>query len=716
MALSDPPSAPQIALPADRPPPESGVAPAGGSPRADLWVALALAVLGLAVRLAYLYQIRSLPLLHYLISDARAYADWAAQISAGDWLSRGQGVFYQAPLYPYFLALMRFLFGPDLWPVRLLQAGLGAASGVLVFLAGRRWLGRAEGLAAGTLVALYPPAIFFDGLIHKESLGLFLMALLLWLVATGQVRREPAAGRLYATLGLVLGLLVLLRENALLLVPLIAVWCVRHELQPATERPRSQRWRSGLLFAAGLAAVLLPVMVRNLVVGGELVLTTAQAGPNFYIGNHEGASGSYQPLRPGRSDTPFERRDAELLAERAVGHQLSPGEVSRYWFHRAWDFIREQPGAWLGLLGTKTLMVLHAYEMPDAEDYYLYRRQAPLLRVLGYGLHFGVLLPLAAAGLVLTWGQRRQLWLLQAALLAITVGVVLFFVLARYRFPLVPLLALFAGAGLVRGYRRWRRHQVNHLRGAVIALVAASLLANLPIEHRWRQNPGMPYSNLGAALAGLGRVDEAVAQYRHALEQQPDLMEAHLNLGSALLYQHQPQQALVHLQRAAELAPEDAEAQRELAVALQQTGDVEGAVTHFRRALELHPGYAEAALELGSLLLASDRWPEAIAVLRDGTRRSPRHADLALKLAVALLAWNGRGPNDLDEAIHMSEVACQLTAWRDLSALRVLATAYAAAGRNSDVATTAQRALEVAQEQGNQALVRELMGVLQAYR
>ena len=51
------------------------------------------------------------------------------------------------------------------------------------------------------------------------------------------------------------------------------------------------RWR------AATALVLAPVALRNRAAGGELVLTTSQAGANFYIGNHPGADGRYQPLR-----------------------------------------------------------------------------------------------------------------------------------------------------------------------------------------------------------------------------------------------------------------------------------------------------------------------------------------------------------------------------------------------------------------------------------
>jgi hypothetical protein len=63
--------------------------------------------------------------------------------------------------------------------------------------------------------------------------------------------------------------------------------------------------------------------------------------------------------------------------------------------------------------------------------------------------HFGVLVPLACLGVVVTWHERRRLWVLYAMIAAYSASVLLFFVYARYRFALVPFLVLFASAGAI---------------------------------------------------------------------------------------------------------------------------------------------------------------------------------------------------------------------------------------------------------------------------
>jgi hypothetical protein len=70
---------------------------------------LAVALLALTVRLIYIWQISHAPFFDLRIGDARAYHEWALRIARGDWI--GDRVFYQAPLYPYFLAVLYKIAG-----------------------------------------------------------------------------------------------------------------------------------------------------------------------------------------------------------------------------------------------------------------------------------------------------------------------------------------------------------------------------------------------------------------------------------------------------------------------------------------------------------------------------------------------------------------------------------------------------------------------------
>src|SRR5207248_1361829 len=147
----------------------------------------------------------------------------------------------------------------------------------------------------------------------------------------------------------------------------------------------------------------------------------------------------------------FEQQDATELAEAAEGRTLTPGEVSRYWTGRALDFVTTRPAEWLRLMGRKAALIVNATEMIDTDDPSMYAEWSAPLRVLGRVGTFGVLFPLAVLGVGLTASDRRRLGVLHALALAYAASVVAFYVLARYRYPLVPFLTLFAAAAIVRG-------------------------------------------------------------------------------------------------------------------------------------------------------------------------------------------------------------------------------------------------------------------------
>jgi tetratricopeptide (TPR) repeat protein len=574
-------------------------------------------LLALGVRLVYLRQAADVPFSSHPIVDGARYWTWAERIAAGDWL--GEGVFYQAPLYPYFLAVVRVLFAPKLVAVYVLQAVLSAFGCALLALAGRRLFSPAVGAVGGLMAACYAPTIFYDGVLQKEALAVFLMSALCWLIAVAMVGGRP---RIAAAMGVVLGLLALLRENLLPFAPLLLVWL----WVQARGAPARARWSALFGFTAGMAIVLLPVGVRNLVVGGELALTTSQMGTNFYIGNNPDADGSYVALRPGRGAPEFEQADAISLAEQRLGRRLTPRETSRYWMGESFRFIRSEPGKWLRLMMRKTLLFWNANEISDAEDLYFYQRWSWLLRGFAAVWSFGALFPLAAAGACLVWPRRRELWLLYAMVLATSVSVIAFYVFGRYRLPIVPLLILFAAAGAVEAAKAVAGRQWRSLAVFAAALLSAGLLARAPLFDPEERQAGSFYcwSNV---LAEAGRTDEAIEIGREAILHDARMPEAHYNLGTLLARKNEPADAIAEYRTAVDLRPDYPQAWNNLGIVLAMTGDRSGAADALIRALEEDPGHSGARanleLTLRAAVQANEREVQARieAFLRDRGRR-----------------------------------------------------------------------------------------------
>ena len=634
------------------------------APGQDRFRLFALGIFGLAlaIRLVHVRQLGSAPFFDLAMGDAQSYHAWGLDISGGDWL--GRETFYQAPLYPYFMGLVYTFFGPGLLAVRLSQVVLGAASCVLLALAGRRLFSPPAGIVAGLMLAVYAPAIFFDGLVQKTSLGLFLLCLLLALLA--RLVTEPDRPRAWLWPGVVLGALVLTRENALVFAGVLLGWLVL-----SRDAGRRHLARAGAL-ALGLALVLLPVAARNQAVGGELVLTTAQLGPNLYIGNNPDADGTYRPLVVGRGDPRFERRDATQLAEREVGAPLTPRQVSSYWTGRSLEYIRTQPVGWLRLTARKVVLALNGSEVADTEDQLSHADWSLPLRLAGHVWHFGLLAPLGAAGICLTWGRRRQLRPFHLMLAAYAASVVLFAVMGRYRHPLAPLLMLFAAAGTVAVWQMartrsgWRTPQAVWAGGLAAgllvfcnwpvlsmsdmrAITALNVGTELQAEGRldeaveqYRQvlaltpDDALAHSNLGTALAAQGRLDEAVGHYEQALALTPGDADAHSNLGNALLSLGRTGEGIASLRRALDIDPDSAEAHAALGIALHDAGELDDAVAHLRRAIDLGAVSADLHNRLGIVLGSQDRLDEAAVEFRRALALEGDHVDAHANLGTAL--------------------------------------------------------------------------------
>ena len=236
------------------------------------------------------------------------------EIVGGKWIP--QKAFYQAPLYPYLLGALYAIAGRSLLGVRIVQAVIGSVACVLLALAGRRFFSDRAGAIAGFGLALYAPAIFFDGLLQKSSLDIFLVCLALWQI--GRLSETPRRISSWLLLGVTMGALALTRENAIVLTAAIVFWVMAGPKGPAlgTNQPIHNGQRI-VVFALGVSLVLAPVAIRNRVVGGEWHLTTAQLGPNLYMGNNPRAGGTPASLRAGRGSAEYEQRDAVELAEAA---------------------------------------------------------------------------------------------------------------------------------------------------------------------------------------------------------------------------------------------------------------------------------------------------------------------------------------------------------------------------------------------------------------
>lgn len=112
----------------------------------------------------------------------------------------------------------------------------------------------------------------------------------------------------------------------------------------------------------------------------------------------------------------------------------------------------------------------------------------------------------------------------------------------------------------------------------------------------------------------LGRLDEAIAQCRAALEIEPH-PAAYFNLGHALIDKNEHEAALIALRRCLELEPTFVRAQYEVALVYYLKGDYDVAITEFHRVAQIEPDW-ETYFFLGECYRLTRRSTEAERMYR----------------------------------------------------------------------------------------------------
>ncbi|HNQ23461.1 MAG TPA: tetratricopeptide repeat protein [Phycisphaerae bacterium] len=764
------------------------------------------------------------------VVDAGVYHDAAVRFAAGG--SLADGPFWQPPLFPLLLGILYRTVGVSIVAAKLLLAGIAVANCVLLLHLGARTFTPRVGLVAGLILAVYGPFVFLSTQLLPTGLATFwgLLGLVLWLgclecprwwrwLALGAVAGAGAATVPNAGLLLVVavagefGRAVLGRRREPCLqgapdgtpLPLGGEGRVRGDVVVARPSPdpslRGRGAGSGTpsvpCLCLGMALVIAPIAVRNYAVSRQFVLISTNGGINFYVGNNPDADRTVA-IRPGEY---WQRLTRSFLVE----GNMTAGGMDRYFLRQALAYLRDDPLGFLRGLARKTLQLVNAREVPRNVDAYVYRDFSHLLSVLlwragPFGFPLGVVGPLAVIGVVVS--RRVAIasgvnfrWGLLAYAAVYGLSVVAFFVSARHRLPLMPVVVLFAAVGVVwvaQGFAgRLRTPSPCPLpqrgRGAYervpgpqaiagsdgvgagsdgagagsdgglavrvgIAFAVAAVVINWPIttstDHvnfraELEMSVGARYATTGRfaeaerhlqralaldsdyaaartqlaqVYARQGRFDPAADHFRQAMALDPDSAEARYLYGDLLRRQDHLPEAIAAYREALTRDPFSPEAHAGLAEALLTADRPAEAVPHYRFALELLPPSGQLRVHLGDALARQGEYEGALEQYRAGLWQFEPDAATVQRVAWLLATCpqeNLRdGPVALDLALHL----CHLTGENDAVSLDTLAAAYAACGRWQEAVSTAQRALDLARNQGHSDLAAAIEGRLHGYQ
>lgn len=378
-----------------------------------------------------------------VFTDLATYMKLGREIAAGEY----SGPFYYQPFYyAVFLPVCYWLSAGSIGFVIFVQSLLGAGTSWFAGLAAARLFGRTAGIVAAGFVAISTPLLLYAPFHQNETLQAFNLTLLFYLSLRACERWSL---RRWCAVGVVAGIAILTRGNIVLFLPglMIALaWAGRR---------RGIRWPR---LAAGCALLLataylvqLPFIIHNTRETGKLTGPSTAADAVLALGNSpEAPAGGRNPGLPaGPMEYPEAYSRMMALAEEGMS---VPAQM--------FEMMCREPGAFFELQFRKLLLFWDSREIPNNVSLYGEGESSRILRWLLPGRSL-VLLPLGLSGLLFAIGRayrRREvkLWLLLYFVAVYWGATALFYILSRFRAPILPLIAVAAGGFAAWFLRRWR--------------------------------------------------------------------------------------------------------------------------------------------------------------------------------------------------------------------------------------------------------------------
>jgi 4-amino-4-deoxy-L-arabinose transferase-like glycosyltransferase len=405
--------------------------------RGELATVAAILVFGLALRVAWIALSDARPVgadTHWYHTVAQGFAEGKGIGNADD-LSIPTALF--PPGYPVALGIAYRVFGHGLWVGQALNVFASLGTIVLIYVIARMEFDKTTAASGALVFAVLPSQAMFPQLLVSEPLFTLMLTAIVGMLLMAHRGPPERAAHLLTTAGLLAGAAALVRSQAIVLIPVVTVWWV------ASHRTRSiAQLTPALLFVVAVAAVVLPWTARNWAqMGSPPVLVSSNLGWDAVIGHNPNADGGWN--QPGNYfldtiETPLPQRETEIN-EKGI--------------RRAWDYARSHPRREI------SLSVKKAYRLWRTDDDavwwqeigmkpYLSETERSTMRYICNGAYYGAVL-LMALGLAVSWRRARPFWVFAMVLVAgWTASHAVIFTENRFHYPLLPLLAIGAGAGL----------------------------------------------------------------------------------------------------------------------------------------------------------------------------------------------------------------------------------------------------------------------------
>ncbi len=531
------------------------------------------------------------PTLLALAGDSLEYWNMSGAIADGNFIQNQP--FLSAPLYPYFVALLR-AFGLDIIGVVVVQillrsitAWLIAASSKKMF--GNQWLA----FSSATIFLLLLEPAYFAMRIVNCSLQLFLVASVIYTFLRWHERKSIFRAADY---GGTVGLAVLSHPPLLAAIPFLS-W---QALRKKDNRPL------GALAVFSMVVVTATATMHNALAtvkspgGAEFIAVSAQAGVTFAHGNAAGCDGTYKPLDGVSANRLKQNADAYNIVKQKTGSE-GWSHTSSYYLQQGLSYLASNPSAAVDLFFTKLRWLFAGKNYGDlffinvelSDD--AWPRPVPVINFF----QVGWLLPLSIVGLTMLYRRKHAARLpLILMFLSAAAIVALFWYSPRYRLPLVPIAALVMPWAVYSLSKSRKLFAAFLLLAPIVIIEGSSAIdgfdpLDTPMEGSFNLNTGLNYIE-------LENYDLAIPRLEYAIAHGQDKAFAHFAI---------------------------AESKVKIGTRFGQAGNIpaademyNAAIDEYYRALELNPRKDDARQSLVNVLRFMKRDSEAIKVTNEGKR------------------------------------------------------------------------------------------------
>ncbi|MBN2541585.1 tetratricopeptide repeat protein [bacterium] len=584
------------------------------SGRQHTWLVICL-LIGIAFRVVHLILFKNSPFFRTPIVDELYHHLWAQMIANGQMITKA--VFFRAPLYPYFLGLIYAIFGENPFIPRIVQHIFGVLSIFLTWkIALEIFNNKKIAFTAGLLFAIYPITILFESRLLLDSLPVFLNLLFILLLILG-VKRDKFI--FFILSGAALGFSAITRPNVLITIPFICLWAYF-----ALNSSPFSRIKKLAVFLWGIGLIVLPITIFNFWAENDFVLVSSQGGINFYIGNNERADGT-SAIVPEFGHR-WEYKECKYLAEQETGNELKPSQVSKFFFRKGISFLKSKPSEALSLYLRKIYFLFNHYEIGNNGNLYFIKSYSPILNI---PIGFWLICPLGLLGMILSIRRKHSL-LLTIFFTLYSISVLLFFVIARLRLPLVPILVIFSSFSIFEIYAFISQKRWGKLVLSSTILAVLFVLINLNFLNISTSDPAYSHFQLGNVSLRQGYYERAMDEYSEALKLYPGIPDAHLNMGSILFEQKKYESAIKEFNSEIEVNPTNAEAYANLGVIYRILSDTIHALEFGEKAIEARPSFVEGYLNYALTLSRIGKVDRGLTLIEKALKISPNDKRLLL--------------------------------------------------------------------------------------